>query len=84
MMNNMKTISITIDENLLRAVDRAAKSSRRTRSDLCRQALQSWLAGARRRELVREDRAGYQRFPVASDEFDGLVEAQPFIENGEE
>lgn len=84
MMNNMKTISITIDENLLRAVNRAAKSSRRTRSDLCRQALQSWLAGARRRELVREDRAGYQRLPVAPDEFAGLVAAQPFIENGEE
>lgn len=78
----MKTISITIEEALLRAVDRAAKTTRRTRSDLCRLALRAWLAGARHRELVREDRDGYLKRPVEPDEFEGLIAAQDLVPDG--
>ena len=77
----MKTVSITIDERLLNAVDRAAKSSKRTRSDLCRLALRNWLASARRSELARADREGYERLPVQPDEFDALIAAQSGLEN---
>ncbi len=81
----MKTISITVDESLLLAVDRAAKSLHRTRSDLCRLALKEWLGGVRRREMERVDREGYQRFPVTPDEFGGLIASQPFLrEDGDE
>ena len=72
----MKTISITIDEPLLRRLDQAAKDARRTRSDLFRMALSQWLAEARRRQLAAEDRAGYETQPVGPDEFDGLINAQ--------
>ena len=39
-------------------------------------ALSEWLAAARRRQLVAEDRAGYESQPVGPDEFDGLIKAQ--------
>lgn len=72
----MKTISMTIDEQLLRLVDRAAKSSRRTRSEIVRVALREWLVGTRRRQMAAEDRAGYERYPVEPEEFEGLIGAQ--------
>ena len=73
----MKTISITIDEPLLGHLDRAAKTARKTRSELFRLALQErWLDGRRRRRLVAEDRAGYEAHPVRPDEFQGLIAAQ--------
>jgi metal-responsive CopG/Arc/MetJ family transcriptional regulator len=76
----MKTISITIDERTLRAVDRAA---RRTRSDVCRLAIRSRLAGARRRQLERADREGYRRLPVRPEEFEDLIAAQPLLRDEE-
>ena len=75
-MDNMKTISITIDEPLLRRLDQAARDARKTRSDLFRMALSEWLAVARRRQLAAEDRAGYESQPVGVDEFAGLIDAQ--------
>ena len=75
-IDNMKTISITIDEPLLQRLDQAARDARKTRSDLFRMALSEWLAAARRRQLAAEDRAGYESQPVGPDEFDGLINAQ--------
>jgi hypothetical protein len=45
-------------------------------------ALKEWLGGVRRREMERVDREGYQRFPVAPDEFGGLIASQPFLREG--
>ncbi len=72
----MKTISITIDEPLLRRLDQAAKAAGKARSDLFRVALTEWLAAGRRRQLAAEDRAGYEAQPVGADEFGGLIAAQ--------
>lgn len=76
MIRNMKTVSVTLDEDLIRGVDREARSSKRTRSELFRIALREWLADRRRRRLAAEDRAGYERHPVGPDEFEGLIAAQ--------
>ena len=73
---NMKTISVTIDEPLLGHLDHAAQIARKTRSELFRLALREWLDGQRRRQLVAEDRAGYEAHPVRPDEFEGLIGAQ--------
>jgi len=78
MICNMKTISVTLDEDLLRRVDREASSSKQTRSELFRAVLREWLAARQRRKLAAEDRAGYGRHPVGADEFAGLIAAQPF------
>ena len=71
----MNTISITMDEPLLGHLDRAARTARKTRSELLCLALQEWL-DARRRQQVAEDRAGYETRPVRPDEFEGLIAAQ--------
>ncbi len=78
----MKTISITIDERMLRAVDKTAAAAKRTRSDLCRMALADWLAGARRRELARADREAYARHPVTRDEFGDVLAVQVLDDSG--
>lgn len=72
----MKTISITIDDLLLGHLDDAARTARKTRSELFRLALREWLDGRRRRELAAQDRAGYEAKPIHRDEFGGLIGAQ--------
>jgi len=72
----MKTISVTLDEDLLQRVDREVRSAKQTRSELFRIVLRDWLATRRRRKLAAEDRAGYERHPVGAGEFAGLIAAQ--------
>ncbi len=70
------TISITVDEPLLKDIDRVAKDSKRTRSDICRLALRKWLRSERQAVLVREEQEAYRVQPVTSDEFEDLMNAQ--------
>ena len=72
----MKTISITIDEPLLKRLDDAARSARKARSELLRLALREWLDDQRRRRLIAEDRAAYENHPVRPDDFEGLIAVQ--------
>ena len=83
MISNMKTISVTLDEDLLRRVDREVRSSKQTRSELFRVVLRQWLASRRRRRLAEDDRAGYEKHPVGADEFAGLIAAQALENEGE-
>ena len=73
---NMKTVSITMNEPLLGHLDHAASTARKTRSELLCSALQEWLDGQQLRQLVAEDRAGYETHPVRPVEFGGLIAAQ--------
>ncbi|MGH9321823.1 MAG: ribbon-helix-helix protein, CopG family [Vicinamibacteria bacterium] len=70
------TISITVEEPLLKAIDRVAKDSKRTRSQICRLALRKWLQTERETLLAREEQEAYRAQPVTSDEFDDLIRAQ--------
>lgn len=72
----MKTISITIDEPLLRRLDDAARTARKSRSELSRLALREWLDGQRRHRRADEDCTVYEAHPVCPDEFEGLIAAQ--------
>lgn len=72
----MITISITVDPSLLKAVDRVARDSKRTRSDICRLALRKWLQSEREALLVREEQEAYRAQPVTADEFDDLMGVQ--------
>lgn len=69
-IHNMKTIQMTIDEPLLRAVDRLSKARKTTRSAFIRYAVEAEL----RREQIQireaQDAAGYARYPVEQGEFD--------------
>jgi metal-responsive CopG/Arc/MetJ family transcriptional regulator len=65
----MKTVQITLDEDLVATVDRVAKRLGTTRSAFTRDALQSALASLRVKELERKHREGYMRKPVRKGEF---------------
>jgi len=71
-----KTISIRIDETLLKAVDVAMKSEQRGRSDVIREALELWLKRRALEEKVRRHLEGYKRHPVTPDEFEPILRAQ--------
>lgn len=66
----MKTVQMTLDEELLEAVDEAAKELGTTRSAFARKALRQALARLREQELEQQHRAGYERRPVKPEEFD--------------
>jgi len=66
----MRTVQMTLDEDLVNEVDRAAKQLGTSRSEFTRQALKGALKQMRVRELERKHRAGYARKPVLRGEFD--------------
>jgi metal-responsive CopG/Arc/MetJ family transcriptional regulator len=65
----MKIVQMTLDENLVKAVDSAAKKLGTTRSGFTRQALRSALKEVRLKDLEVKHRQGYKRKPVKRGEF---------------
>jgi metal-responsive CopG/Arc/MetJ family transcriptional regulator len=65
----MKTVQMTLDENLVKAVDSAARKLGTTRSGFTREALRSALKEVRVKELESKQREGYRRKPVKRGEF---------------
>jgi metal-responsive CopG/Arc/MetJ family transcriptional regulator len=65
----MRTVQMTLDEDLVAAVDRAVRKLGTTRSAFARDALREALANVRAKELERKDREGYLRKPVRKGEF---------------
>jgi len=72
----MKTIQMTIDERLLKLVDRLTRARKTTRSAFIRDALEAEI----RRQRIRDEEArqveGYTRTPVAPGEFDAWLNEQ--------
>ena len=66
----MKTIQITMDEDLLKKVDQTTKKIKMTRSAFIREALLLSLQRLRARELEEKHREGYRKHPVKKGEFD--------------
>jgi metal-responsive CopG/Arc/MetJ family transcriptional regulator len=64
----METVQIVLDEDLLRATDRAARRTKRNRSALVRDALREHLRRLEARAQEARDRDGYARRPQAQDE----------------
>jgi metal-responsive CopG/Arc/MetJ family transcriptional regulator len=67
----MRTVQLTLDEELVAAVDKTAARLGTTRSGFTRQALRQALAQERERALERKHREGYLRKPVRRGEFSG-------------
>jgi metal-responsive CopG/Arc/MetJ family transcriptional regulator len=65
----MKTVQMTLDETLVKAVDSAAKKLGTTRSAFTREALRSALKEVHLRNLESKHREGYKRKPVKRGEF---------------
>lgn len=66
----MRTVQMTLDEDLVEAVDRAAKQLRTTRSSFTRKALREALRKMADKSLERRHRKGYRAYPVKKGEFD--------------
>ncbi len=66
----MKTVQMTLDEDLVTQVDRAARKLGTTRSAFTREALRSALTHLSARDLERRHRKGYEKEPVKRGEFD--------------
>lgn len=65
----MKTVQMTIDEDLVKAIDQVSKQLRTSRSAFARMALREALARHNLKQLERKHRLGYERRPLSSDEF---------------
>lgn len=76
----MKTVQMTLDEELVADVDTAVARLGTTRSAFTRQALRASLEHLRERELERRHKAGYRRHPVQQDELDDWEDEQVWVD----
>ena len=65
----MKTLQMTLDEELFQTVDRVSKELHTSRSAFARQALRDALARYEEQHLEEKHRQGYLHHPVQTDEF---------------
>ena len=65
----MRTVQMTLDDNLVREVDRIAKKLHINRSAFTRKALQEALARYKTEQLEQRHRRGYEQHPPGPDEF---------------
>ncbi len=65
----MRTIQMTLDDDLVKTVDHVSKQLHTSRSAFTRKALREALARYNLEQMERKHRQGYERLPVAADEF---------------
>ena len=65
----MRTVQMTLDDNLVQTVDRVVKSLHTTRSAFTREALQQAVARVKTQRLEEKHKKGYLSHPVCADEF---------------
>jgi metal-responsive CopG/Arc/MetJ family transcriptional regulator len=65
----MKTVQMTLGEDLVSEVDRVAEQIGTTRSEFSRRALQKAIARLREKKMERRQRKGYMKKPVKPGEF---------------
>ena len=66
----MRTVQMTLDEDLVQTVDRVAKDLHTTRSAFTRDALRRSIERIRTEKLEDKHRQGYLRKPIMAGEFD--------------
>ncbi len=72
----MKTIQMTLDDDLVSSVDKAARRLKTSRSAFTRNALRAALKRLRMQELERKHREGYAKKPPEKGEFDAWEHGQ--------
>ena len=65
----MKTIQMTLDDDLVATVDKIAKALNTNRSAFTRKALRNAIENYKLEQLELKHKEGYLRQPVTSDEF---------------
>ena len=72
----MRTIQMTLDDELVEEVDRVVKRLHSNRSAFTRKALREALKRYAVEQQERRHRRGYERYPVAAEEFSVWGEEQ--------
>ncbi len=72
----MRTVQMTLDEELVAEIDREIGRLRTTRSAFTRDALRAALCRLKEKALEERHREGYLRYPVGSGEFDEWADEQ--------
>jgi metal-responsive CopG/Arc/MetJ family transcriptional regulator len=65
----MRTIQMTLDDDLVASVDRVVKKLKTTRSAFTRKALKDAIKQVNADALERKHKKGYERHPVGKAEF---------------
>lgn len=65
----MRTIQMTLDDELVEAVDELVKKLKTTRSAFARKALREAIKQVNIKELENKHKKGYERYPVGKSEF---------------
>jgi metal-responsive CopG/Arc/MetJ family transcriptional regulator len=76
----MKTVQVTLDEDLIARVDRVARRLKTTRSAFTRQALREALKHITTVQREAKHRRGYAAHPVEEGEFSGWATEQVWPE----
>lgn len=76
----MRTVQMTLDPELVAAVDRAARQLGTSRSAFTREALRAALRRLQERALEQKHREGYRRRPVRRGEFSDWEAEQVWVE----
>jgi len=76
----MRTVQMTLDEDLVAEIDKVAKQLGTTRSALTRDALRAALDRIREKEMERKHREGYIRKPVKDGEFSDWETEQVWVD----
>ena len=76
----MRTVQMTLDPELVRAVDKAARKLGTTRSAFTREALRAALRRAHEKSLEERHREGYRRHPVKRGELSAWEKEQAWID----
>jgi metal-responsive CopG/Arc/MetJ family transcriptional regulator len=72
----VRTVQMTLDEELVKEVDEMAARQGTTRSAFTRDALRAALDRAREADMEKRHRVGYERQPLTPEETAGWDEAQ--------
>jgi len=76
----MRTVQMTLEEELVQEVDRVSRELHTSRSAFTRNALRAALARHHAEILERKHRQGYERHPVRSGEFSAWDAEQVWVE----
>ena len=76
----MRTIQMTLDDELVESVDALAKELKTSRSAFAREALRGALRQYQAKKLESRHRRGYERFPAGKQEFAVWEKEQAWVE----
>jgi Arc/MetJ-type ribon-helix-helix transcriptional regulator len=78
-------VAVSLPEPLYRAVERARRSARKSRSAVVQEALRDWLRRSAQADLVREYEGGYRAKPEGgTEQEEALATAVALLGNDDE